>query len=148
MTMRWPETKGEKVVAALGLLVAVGVVVPLAFVVWFAATFSAGSFAGMDGPFPGPVTARTVYEDLDEVADGDERLGSGAQYRCRLVAVRRDGRHPRAYRCVVPGHGAGDLGYRVTVARSTSCWRARGDAPPASGCITVTGDAGGGGGLD
>jgi hypothetical protein len=141
---RGPKSWGGKAVALLGALLAVGVILPLAFVTWLASTFSAGSFAGMDGPLPGPVTARTVYDDVADRAGGDERVGSGAQYRCRLVAVRLDGRHPRAYRCVVPGHGAGDLGYRVTMSPA-SCWRARGDAPQASGCITVSREATGGG---
>lgn len=144
--VRMPETRIGMLAAALGVLVVVGVVLPLAFIGGLTLAFSSGGGFGTDAggtvTVYGPVNAGTVYRDVEAAAGGAERTGSGAQYRCRLVAVRTDARHPRAYRCVVPGHGAGDLGYRVTVRAASACWRAVGDAPPLRGCIRTTTPAG------
>jgi hypothetical protein len=136
--VRMPETKAGMVVAALGVLVAVGVILPLAFIGALSVAFSSWSSFPSDDPstMAGPVTARTVFADVDRVADGDVHR-AGVDYRCRLRAT-----GPRRYRCVVPGHGAGDLVYRVTVSSQTSCWRARGEGPRMESCITVPADAG------
>lgn len=113
----------------------VGVILPLAFIGATALTISY-AFPAMDdggGTIPAPVTAATLFEDLNTAADGDERR-AGVRYRC-VRRVTGDDRR-RRYRCVVPGHGAGDLVYRVSVSTTDSCWRARGDAPPLDGCVT------------
>jgi len=134
--MRWPKSNVGKLAALLSGLVAVGVILPLAFIGATALTVSYAFPAFDDGgaTMPAPVTAASLFENLDAAAAGDERR-TGVRYRC----VRRatgDGRR-RRYRCVVPGHGAGDLVYRVSVSSADSCWRARGDAPPLDGCITA-----------
>jgi hypothetical protein len=75
-----------------------------------------------------PTTARTVYRSVAHRAGGDDRH-VGVRYGCAQVAA------GRAYRCVVPGGGAGDRRYRVTVDRG-SCWTARrAGTTPAHGCL-------------
>jgi hypothetical protein len=92
------------------------------------------------GPFPRdgasaevavPATPRTVYRSVAERAGGDARR-SGARYGCAEVV---DASAARRFRCVVPGAGAGDRRYRVTVDR-TSCWTARrAGERPTYGCL-------------
>jgi hypothetical protein len=75
-----------------------------------------------------PATPRAVYRSVAQRAGGDARR-DGARYGCAEVAPRR------RYRCLVPGEGAGDRRYRVTVDRR-SCWTARrAGTPPTSGCL-------------
>jgi hypothetical protein len=75
-----------------------------------------------------PTTPRTVYRSVAERAGGDERL-PGARYGCAVVAA------GRRYRCVVPGGGAGDRRYRVTV-DGGACWTAsRAGERATHGCL-------------
>lgn len=140
--MRWPKSNLGKLTVLLSGLVVVGVILPLAFV-GATGLMVSYAFPALDdggGMIAAPVTATTLFEDLNTAADGDERR-AGVRYRCVRRATGDDRR--RRYRCVVPGHGAGDLVYRVSVSGADSCWRARGAAPPLDGCVTQPADAGG-----
>ncbi|WP_445149456.1 hypothetical protein [Baekduia sp. Peel2402] len=140
--IRWPKSKLGKLTLFLGGLVAVGVILPLAFIgaMTMAVSYAFPAMDDESGTMPAPVTAATLFEDLGSAAAGDERR-AGVRYRCVRLAT-GDGKR-RRYRCVVPGHGAGDLVYRVSVSETDSCWRARGDAPPLDGCVTQPADLGG-----
>jgi hypothetical protein len=120
------------------VIVVGGVVLGLAVagMVVAAQGYLAISFPEDAGLVPGPVSSTTVFASLDGRVAGGERV-AGRDYRCRVVGRRR-------YACLVAGHGAGDLRYRVAVDRA-ACWRARGDqAPPVDGCVTVSRGAGAG----